>query len=400
MHDEEGQAMPYRFGTKCVHTGTHPEPATGALSMPIYQTSTFAFRNADEGARRFRGEEEGYIYTRLGNPNHTAVEEKIAALEGGDAAAVAASGMGAIASALFTALSAEDHIIASRTLYGCTHTLINHQFPRFGIETTFIDFRDPSAVKDAMRPNTKVLYCESPSNPTMDLADLKELADVAHEGGAILMVDNTYCTPVVQRPLELGADVVVHSATKYLNGHGDIIAGIVVGKKDFIQKVKQEGLKDITGATLSPFDAYLLLRGMKTLHIRMPRHCETALTVARFLESRPEVEKVWYPGLESFGQKSLADRQMRYYGAIIAMELKGGFEAGKNFIDNTGLWTLAVSLGDAESLIQHPASMTHSALNDEELWEAGISKGLIRLSVGLEDPEDLIDDLKKAFAAL
>lgn len=392
--------MAYRFGTKCVHTGTHPEEVTGALSMPIYQTSTFAFRNADEGARRFRGEEKGYIYTRLGNPNHTAVEEKIAALEGGEAAAVAASGMGAIASALWTALSADDHIIAARTLYGCTHTLINHQFPRFGIETTFMDLRDPSAVRNALRPNTKVIYCESPSNPTMDLADLKELASVAHEGNALLMVDNTYCTPVVQRPLELGADVVVHSATKYLNGHGDIIAGIVVGKKDFIQKVKQEGLKDITGATLSPFDAYLLLRGMKTLHIRMPRHCETALLVARFLESRTEVQRVWYPGLESFGQKALADRQMRYYGAIIAMELKGGYEAGKTFINNTNLWTLAVSLGDAESLIQHPASMTHSALDDEELWEAGISKGLIRLSVGLEDSEDLIDDLKKAFAAL
>ncbi|MGC9373139.1 MAG: trans-sulfuration enzyme family protein [Thermovirgaceae bacterium] len=392
--------MSYRFDTQCVHTGTHPEPVTGALSTPIYQTSTFAFRNADEGARRFKGEEEGYIYTRLGNPNHTAVEEKIAALEGAEAAAVAASGMGAIASALWTALSAGDHIIAARSLYGCTHTLINHQFPRFGIETTFKDLRDLQSVKAAMKPNTKVIYCESPANPNMDIADIEALAGIAHEGGAILMVDNTYCTPFVQRPISLGADVVVHSATKYLNGHGDVIAGIVVGKKEFIHHVKAEGLKDITGATLSPFDAYLLLRGMKTLHVRMPRHCETALMVAKFLEERPEVKKVWYPGLDSFEQKALAEKQMKYYGAIIAMDLQGGYDAGKTFIENTHLWTLAVSLGDAESLIQHPASMTHSALCDEELAEAGIDKGLIRLSVGLEDPEDLIEDLKNAFASL
>ena len=275
--------MTRRFDTECVHCGTHPDPQTGALATPIYQTSTFAFRNTDEGARRFKGEEKGYIYTRLGNPNFTAVEEKIALLEGGEAAAVAASGMGAISSVLWTALSAGDHVLAAKTLYGCTLSLLAHQFPRFGIETTFMDLTDLSAVRAAMKPNTRVIYCESISNPTMAIADIAGLAKIAGENNALLVVDNTYCSPVVTRPLELGAHVVVHSATKYLNGHGDIIAGVAVGSAEFIGRVKMEGLKDLTGATLSPFDAYLLLRGLKTLHLRVPRHCENALKVAKFL---------------------------------------------------------------------------------------------------------------------
>lgn len=388
------------FGTKCVHFGTCPDPVTGALNTPIYQTSTFAFEDADQGARRFAGEEEGYIYTRLGNPNHTAVERKLAALEGGQAAAVASSGMGAIASVLWTALSGGDHVIAANSIYGCTHSLMNHHFPRFGIEVTFMSLADLAAVKAAVKPNTKVIYCESPANPTMEIADLEGLAKIAHEAGALLIVDNTYCSPVIQRPIEFGADVVLHSVTKYLNGHGDVIAGAAVGSAEFIARVKGEGLKDLTGATMSPFDAYLMLRGMKTLHVRVPRHCETALEIARFLEKRPEVAHVWYPGLDSFPQKELARKQMKYFGAMIAMDLKGGFEAGKKFINSTKLWTLAVSLGDTESLIQHPASMTHSALSDEEQAAAGISKGLIRLSVGLEDAEDLKADLAQAFSAL
>ena len=388
------------FGTKCVHFGTCPDPVTGALNTPIYQTSTFAFEDADQGARRFAGEEEGYIYTRLGNPNHTAVERKLAALEGGQAAAVASSGMGAIASVLWTALSGGDHVIAANSIYGCTHSLMNHHFPRFGIEVTFMSLADLAAVKAAVKPNTRVIYCESPANPTMEIADLEGLAKIAHEAGALLIVDNTYCSPVIQRPIEFGADVVLHSVTKYLNGHGDVIAGAAVGSAEFIARVKGEGLKDLTGATMSPFDAYLMLRGMKTLHVRVPRHCETALEIARFLEKRPEVAHVWYPGLDSFPQKELARKQMKYFGAMIAMDLKGGFEAGKKFINSTKLWTLAVSLGDTESLIQHPASMTHSALSDEEQAAAGISKGLIRLSVGLEDAEDLKADLDRAFSAL
>ncbi|MDO4785715.1 MAG: aminotransferase class I/II-fold pyridoxal phosphate-dependent enzyme [Fretibacterium sp.] len=388
------------FGTKCVHFGTCPDPVTGALNTPIYQTSTFAFEDADQGARRFAGEEEGYIYTRLGNPNHTAVERKLAALEGGEAAAVASSGMGAIASVLWTALSGGDHVIAANSIYGCTHSLMNHHFPRFGIEVTFMSLADLAAVKAAVKPNTRVIYCESPANPTMEIADLEGLAKIAHEAGALLIVDNTYCSPAIQRPIEFGADVVLHSVTKYLNGHGDVIAGAAVGSAEFIARVKGEGLKDLTGATMSPFDAYLMLRGMKTLHVRVPRHCETALEIARFLEKRPEVAHVWYPGLDSFPQKELARKQMKYFGAMIAMDLKGGFEAGKKFINSTKLWTLAVSLGDTESLIQHPASMTHSALSDEEQAAAGISKGLIRLSVGLEDAEDLKADLDRAFSAL
>ena len=388
--------MSQSFGTKCVHSGTHPDPVTGALNMPIYQTSTFVFKDAEQGARRFKGEEDGFIYTRLGNPNHTALEEKLAALEGAEAAAVAASGMGAIASVLWTALSSGEHVVAAKSIYGCTHSLMNHHFPRFGMEASFVNVADLSAVKAAIRPNTRMIYCESPANPTMEISDIAALAELAHKNGAILVVDNTYCSPMIQRPIELGADVVVHSATKYLNGHGDVIAGIVAGTKEFITRVKGEGLKDITGATLSPLDAYLILRGMKTLHIRIPRHCETALEVARFLEKHPKVSHVWYPGLDSFPQKALAEKQMKYYGAMIAMDLKGGYEAGKKLINSTKLWALAVSLGDAESLIQHPASMTHSGLSDEDQAAAGISKGLVRLSVGLEDFEDLKADLVQA----
>ena len=388
------------FDTMCVHCGTHPDHENGALGTPIYQTSTFVFKDADQGARRFRGEEDGYIYTRLGNPNHTAVEVKLAALEGGEAAAVASSGMGGIAAVLWTALKSGDHVLAAKSLYGCTFSLLSHHFPNYGITSDFIDFKDPAAVKAAMKPNTKLVYCETPANPTMEIVDIPAVAKIAHDNGALLLVDNTYCTPLIQRPLELGADVVVHSATKYLNGHGDIIAGAVVGTKEFIGRVKMEGLKDMTGATMDPFSAWLLLRGMKTLHVRMPRHCENAVKVAEFLESRPEVARVYYPGLKSFPQRDLAAKQMKYFGAMIAMELKDGFEAGKKFINSTKLWSLAVSLGDCESLIQHPASMTHSTLNDEELAAAGISKGLIRLSVGLEDADELIADLKQAFEAI
>lgn len=388
------------FDTLCVHAGNHPDPDTGALAMPIYQTSTFAFKDADQGAARFRGDEDGYIYTRLGNPNHTVVETKLATLEGGEAAAVASSGMGAIASALWCLLKSGDHIVAAKSLYGCTFDLMSHNFPDYGITVDFVDFKDPAVVEAAIKPNTKILYCESPANPTMEITDIAETAKIAHRHGCTFIVDNTYCSPVVQRPLTLGADVVVHSCTKYLNGHGDIIAGAVVGKKEYIQRVKMLGLKNMTGATMSPFDAWLLLRGMKTLHVRVQRHCENAMKVARFLETRPEVKAVYYPGLDSFPQKALAAKQMRYFGAMIAVELKGGFEAGKKFINSTKLWTLAVSLGDCESLIQHPASMTHSTYSDEELAAAGISKGLLRMSVGLEDPDDLIDDLKQAFEAI
>lgn len=388
------------FATKAIHGG-HTENAAGALATPIYQTSTFGFESAEQGGRRFALEEGGYIYTRLGNPNSTEFEEKVALLEGAEAAMSMGSGMGAITSALWTALKAGDHVIAAETLYGCTFAFLNHGLSRYGVEVTFVNTRDPENVRKAMKPNTKVVYLESPANPTMDIADIEAISKIAHEvEGCLVFVDNTYCTPYVQRPIELGADVVLHSATKYLNGHGDVIAGVAAGKKEFIDQVRLFGVKDMTGSVLSPFDAYLICRGMKTLAIRMEKHCQNAMKVAEFLEQHPAVDKIYYPGLKSFPQYELAKKQMRLPGAMIAFEVKGGVEAGKKLMNNVKLCTLAVSLGDAETLIQHPASMTHSPYTPEERAASGISDGLVRLSVGLEDAEDIIADLKAVLDTL
>jgi methionine-gamma-lyase len=388
------------FATKAIHGG-HVENSPGALATPIYQTSTFKFESAEQGGRRFALEEGGYIYTRLGNPNNNQLEEKVAMLEGAEAAVSMASGMGAITSALWTALKAGDHVIAAETLYGCTFAFLNHGLSRYGVEVTFVDTKDPENVRKAMRPNTKVVYLESPANPTMDIADIETISKIAHQTeGCMVFVDNTYCTPYIQRPIELGADVVLHSATKYLNGHGDVIAGVAAGKKEFIDQVKLFGIKDITGSVLSPFDAYLICRGMKTLAIRMEKHCENAMKVAEFLESHPAIDRVFYPGLKSFPQYELAKKQMSLPGAMISFELKGGVEAGKKLMNNVKLCTLAVSLGDAETLIQHPASMTHSPYTPEERAESGITDGLVRLSVGLEDVEDIIADLKAVLDTL
>ena len=388
------------FSTRAIHGG-HAENAAGALATPIYQSSTFVFDSAEQGGRRFALEEGGYIYTRLGNPNCSEFEEKIALLEGAEAAMSMASGMGAITSAFWTALKAGDHIIAADTLYGCTFAYLNHGISRYGVEVTFVNTKDPENVRKAMKPNTKVVYLESPANPTMDIADIEAISKIAHENeGCLVFVDNTYCTPYIQRPIELGADVVLHSATKYLNGHGDVIAGIVAGKKEFIDQVRLFGVKDMTGSVLSPFDAYLISRGMKTLEIRMEKHCANAMKVAAFLESHPAVDKIYYPGLKSFPQYELAKKQMSLPGAMIAFEIKGGVEEGKKLMNNLKLCTLAVSLGDAETLIQHPASMTHSPYSPEERAECGISDGLVRLSVGLEAVEDIIADLKAVLDTL
>ncbi|ENK1245145.1 methionine gamma-lyase [Clostridium sporogenes] len=386
------------FATKAIHGGHMGDKQFGSLSTPIYQTSTFIFDSAEQGGRRFAGEENGYIYSRLGNPTSTEVENKLALLEGGEAAVVAASGMGAIAASLWSALKAGDHVVASDTLYGCTFALLNHGLTRYGVEVTFVDVSNLDEVKNALRANTKVVYLETPANPTLKVTDIKKISDMVHESNkeCFVFVDNTFCTPYIQKPLELGADVVVHSATKYLNGHGDVIAGFAVGKEEFINQVKLFGIKDMTGSVIGPFEAFLIIRGMKTLQLRMEKHCSNAMEVAKFLESHPAVEKVYYPGLESFEYYELAKKQMNLPGAMISFELKGGVEEGKVVMNNVKLATLAVSLGDAETLIQHPASMTHSPYTAEERKEAGISDGLVRLSVGLEDVEDIISDLKQA----
>ena len=337
-------------------------------------------------------EEDGYIH-RLGNPTLLNWNGKWPCWRA-EAAVAAGSGIGAITSALWTALEPGDHVVAGKALYGCTFAFLSHGAAKYGIETSFVDTSSIEEVKNALRPNTKVVYLESPANPTMTVSDIPAICALAHEiPGCMVFVDNTYCTPYLQRPIELGAEVVLHSATKYLNGHGDVIAGIVAGKKEFIDQVRYFGIKDMTGSVLSPFDAYLICRGLKTLAIRMEKHCANAQIVAEFLQDHPAVETVYYPGLR-VSQYELAKRQMRLPGAMIAFELTGGVEAGRKLMNNVQLCTLAVSLGDTETLIQHPASMTHSPYEPEERAKCGITVGLVRLSVGLEDPEDIIADLR------
>lgn len=383
------------FNTKAIHAGQKPCPVTGAHVTPIYQTSTFVFKDVDQGARRFAGEEEGYIYTRLGNPTISELEKKVAVLEGGEEAIATASGMAAISTALVTLLKKGDHIVAGDALYGCTHSFISEILPQYGIEVTMVDTSKLENIENAMKPNTKVVYVETPANPTMKLVDLKGASEIAHKHGAYIITDNTFMSPYLQRPIEHGVDVVVHSATKYLGGHGDLLAGLIVGPKELLDPMRIPYLKDF-GGILSPFDAWLLMRGIKTLGVRMDRHCANAQKVAEYLENHPLVDKVYYPGLPSHPQYELAKRQMDGFGGMITFELKGGLEAGKVLMNSVKMITLAVSLGCVDSLIQHPASMTHSPVPREERLKAGITDGQVRLSVGIEDVEDIIADLDQA----
>ena len=383
------------LGTTAIHAGTLKN-LYGTLAMPIYQTSTFIFDSAEQGGRRFALEEAGYIYTRLGNPTTTVLENKIAALEEGEAGIAMSSGMGAISSTLWTVLKAGDHVVTDKTLYGCTFALMNHGLTKFGVEVTFVDTSNLDEVKKAMKENTRVVYLETPANPNLKIVDLEGVCKVAHTNpNTLVIVDNTFATPYMQKPLKLGVDVVVHSATKYLNGHGDVIAGLVVTNKELADQIRFVGLKDMTGAVLGPQEAYYIIRGLKTFEIRMERHCKNARTIADFLNKHPKVEKVYYPGLESHPGYEIAKKQMKDFGAMISFELKGGFEAGKTLLNNLKLCSLAVSLGDTETLIQQPASMTHSPYTKEEREAAGITDGLVRLSVGLENVEDIIADLEQ-----
>ncbi len=390
------------FGTKAIHGGNVKDKQYGALTMPIYQTSTFYFENCEQGGHRFAGEEDGFIYTRLGNPTLSVLEDKLAILEGGEACVSASSGMGAISACLWTIAGAGKHILADETLYGCTFALLQHGMTRYGVEVTFIDTSDLEAVKANLKENTVCIYLETPANPNLKITDIAEIAKIAHAYNPAIKVvcDNTFASPYLQQPLALGADVVVHSATKYLNGHGDVIAGFVVGSKDFISEVKMFGIKDMTGSVLGPFEAFLILRGLKTLEVRMERHCANAKKIAEYLDKQEKVEKVYYPGLVSHTGHEIAKKQMKDFGGMISFEVKGGKEAGMKFVNSLSLATIAVSLGDAETLIEHPASMTHSTYTAEELKDAGISEGLIRLSVGLENVEDIIADLDAGFAKI
>ena len=386
--------MKRKFATEAVHGGQDHDPLTGAVSVPIYQTSTFVFESAEQGAARFAGKEKGYIYTRLGNPTVKALEKSLAGLEEGEDARACSSGMAAINTAVLSVVRKGDHVVSTENLYGGTAKLFSDILPKFGIEFTLVDTSHIENVELAIRKNTKILYIETPSNPTLKLTNIREVAKIAKEHDAVSIVDNTFMSPYFQQPLTLGADVVVHSLTKYLSGHSDVVGGIVISYQNFIDKMDPV-LKN-TGGTLGPFEAWLTLRGIKTLHIRMERHNENAMKVAEFLEAHEKIEKVYYPGLKSSDQYDLAKQQMSGFGGIVSFEVKGGLEAGRKLMNSVRLCTLAVSLGAVETLIEHPASMTHAVVPREERLRTGLTDSLVRLSVGIEDVKDIIEDLQSA----
>ncbi len=385
------------FSTRAIHFGYKPAEHQGALVPPIYTSATFAFPDVAYGARCFTGEEPGYFYTRISNPTLALLESRLASLEQGQGAVVFGSGMGAITATLWSLLEAGDEVLADMTLYGCTFSFMTHGLTRFGVTVRHVDMTEPDNVRKALGPKTRVVYFESPANPNMRLVDIEAVSAIAHAAGARVVVDNTYCTPYLQQPLVLGADVSLHSMTKYLGGHGDLTAGAAIfADPELARQVRLFGLKDMTGAVMSAQDAHLVMRGLKTLTLRMDRHCQSAQTVAELLQSHDATKVVHFPGLASFPQHALARRQMRQFGGMIAFELKGGLKAGIRFMNALQLVTRAVSLGDAETLAQHPASMTHSTYTPEERAAHGISDGLVRLSIGLEDVEDLLADIAQA----
>jgi len=342
---------PNSFSTMAIHHGYNPMDNEGALTPPLHLTSTFVFETAEAGGNMFAGEQAGHIYSRISNPTNDLLERRIAVLEGAEAGLALASGMGAITATLWTLLAPGDEIILDKTLYGCTFSFMHHGLAKFGVTVTHVDLTQPENLKVAISNKTKVVYFETPANPNMRLVDIAAVADISHASGAHVVVDNTYATPYLTQPIKHGADVVLHSATKYLGGHGDVVAGLLVGSAELVSDIRLQGMKDMTGAVIAPFNAMLILRGLKTLELRMDRHCSSAATVAQMLEESPAVQKVWYPGLESFEQHDLAQQQMSQFGGMIAFELTGGKQAGIEMMNRLQLISRAVSLGDAETLV-------------------------------------------------
>jgi O-acetylhomoserine (thiol)-lyase len=422
------ESKPQQFATLAVHAGQTPDPTTGSCAVPIYQTASYVFQDADHAGRLFGLKEFGNIYTRIMNPTNDVFEKRVAALEGGAAGLATASGMAAEALTLTTLASAGDEIVSTTSLYGGTYTLFRYTFERLGIKVRFVDADDFDGLRAAINDKTRAIYTETLGNPKLDVADIETLASIAHEHGLPLVIDNTSASAALVRPIEWGADIVVNSATKFLGGHGTTIAGIIVdsGKFDwgasgrfknftepdpsyhglsyteafgplaFILKARVQGLRD-TGAALSPFSAFLLLQGIETLHLRLERHSQNALAVARHLEQHPGVEWVNYPGLESSTYHARAKKYLPTgQGALITFGIKGGFEAGKKLINALKLFSLLANIGDAKSLVIHPASTTHQQLSVAEQAEAGVTPELVRLSVGIEDIRDILDDLDQA----
>ena len=387
------------FDTEAVHAGTEPDPHFGAVSVPIYQSSTFAFHSVDEGAGRFAGSADGYIYTRMGNPTVAALEEAVAALERGFGALATSSGMAAISNVFFTYLAAGSHLVGTDAVYGPSRVVVEKHFARFGVESTFVDTSNPDNIVAALRPETSMLYIETPENPTIRLTDIAACAAIAKDHDLLLVVDNTFATPLLQRPLELGADIVVHSMTKFINGHADVVAGIIVTSTEDQWKRLRNALNH-HGGCIDPHQAWLVHRGLRTLGLRVRQAQANAKAIAEFLRQHPAVEWVRYPGSPDYAQLELAQRQMAGPGAILCFGVKRGLEGGRHIMEAVNLATLAVSLGGVETLIEHPASMTHASMARQDREEAGITDNLIRLAVGCEDTDDLLADLAQALDSL
>lgn len=384
------------FNSKLIHAGVFDDQF-GSATVPIYQTSTFKFKDADHGARCFAGEDEGYIYTRINNPTIDALEKLIAELENGYRAIATSSGMGAVNTIYMGLLSKGDHMVSSAAVYGPSRVIMEKHYSRFGIESTYVDSSNLENIRKAIRPNTKMIFVETPANPTMDITDLEGVVQIGREYGITTVADNTFCSPYLQRPLDFGFDIVFHSITKFINGHADLVGGIIISREKKYDDILRPVMISL-GCNMDPHQAYFAIRGVKTLAIRLERSQSNAMLIAKFLNTHPKVAQVRYPGLEDHPQRDLVKKQMFGPGAMISFELKGGLHAGKTLMNNVKLCMLAVSLGGVETLIQHPASMTHSKMSAKDRMEAGISDGLVRFSVGIEDVEDIIADIEQALA--
>jgi len=384
-----------KFATLAVHAGEGICPLTGALDTPIYQSTTYAAADSDEMAAVYGGEKPGYMYTRYGNPTLHALEEKLAALEGGEAALVTATGMAAISTAIMGFIKAGDHVVASRSLYGAAYDFLNKKLPRMAASTTFVPSLEAADFERAIQANTRLIYFETPTNPVLDVLDIRALAELGRRRGIPTMIDNTFASPALQQPLKAGVTVVVHSATKYLCGHGDAMGGAIIGPQAYISELSREIFRDF-GGVMSPFNAWLILRGIRTLHLRMPAQCANARQVAAFLAGHPKVERVNYPGLERHPGHALAKAQMKDFGAMMSFEAIGGYDAGKKVMDRVKIFARAASLGDTRSLIVHSASTSHRAVPREQRLAMGVTDGLVRLSIGVEAAEDLLEDLDQA----
>ena len=400
MKDLEKKSM----STKAIHGGEHLLRKMGHHGSPLFQTSTYSFKKVEDGAAAFQAvanaketlELAPHIYARLSHDNARIFEEKMALLEGGERAIAYNSGMAAINGVILGLLKSGDHIIANPSLYGGTHAFLHHTIKKFGIETSSVFLDDEKEFENAIKENTKLVYIETPANPTLQLTDIKKVSEIAHKHNLLVVVDNTFMSPVLQSPLKLGADIVLHSCTKYIGGHGDVVAGVVISSKKIIEDIRPDTIE--FGGYIPPFSAWLLQRGLKTLALRMKKHSENAMKVAEFLENHPKVDKVWYPGLKSFKQHELAKNQMSDFGGMISFLVKGNLESAKTFLNSLELFTLAVSLGATDSMAQSPALMTHAPVPREDRLAAGIQDELIRLSIGIEEVEDIIEDLDMALS--